>query len=280
MIPLAFACSALGLLVFSSFHSIGVVAIVLATSSLLVIMTRLVLTWREYLALLRTTQAEALTDALTGMANRRALTLELERRTDAVRGKNSFALALFDLDGFKHYNDSFGHPAGDALLQRLGARLQDQLAGDGSAYRMGGDEFCVLIDCADECQLRVREAAAALSEHGEGFAIGCPFGLVLLPAEADEVSTALRLADQRMYAHKHSSRVSASRQSGDVLVRVLAERDPSLSHHMEEVAQLAEATARRLSLPQADVERFARRPSCTTLARSLFPMRSSTSRRV
>ena len=55
---------------------------------------------------------------------------------------------LFDLDGFKLYNDTFGHPAGDALLSRLGHRLRDAIGADvGPAYRIGGDEFCVLLTC-------------------------------------------------------------------------------------------------------------------------------------
>ena len=54
-------------------------------------------------------------------------------------------LALFDLDGFKHYNDTFGHPAGDALLCRLGANLEAFLGARGQAFRMGGDEFCALF---------------------------------------------------------------------------------------------------------------------------------------
>ena len=53
-------------------------------------------------------------------------------------------LALYDLNGFKDYNDRFGHPAGDALLERLGTRLRDVVAPAARAYRMGGDEFCVL----------------------------------------------------------------------------------------------------------------------------------------
>ena len=57
-------------------------------------------------------------------------------------------LALFDLDGFKHYNDTFGHPAGDALLERLGGNLARLVAGRGRAYRMGGDEFCALFEPA------------------------------------------------------------------------------------------------------------------------------------
>ena len=52
---------------------------------------------------------------------------------------------LFDLDGFKSYNDTFGHPAGDALLTRLGSKLAAAVAPHGSAYRLGGDEFCALL---------------------------------------------------------------------------------------------------------------------------------------
>ena len=59
-------------------------------------------------------------------------------------------LLLFDLNGFKHYNDTFGHPAGDELLSRLGGALRDAVGEDGTAYRIGGDEFCVLLTCAPE----------------------------------------------------------------------------------------------------------------------------------
>ena len=59
-------------------------------------------------------------------------------------------LVLFDLDGFKHYNDTFGHPAGDALLVRLGGNLSTYLSGRGRAFRMGGDEFCALFEPGDE----------------------------------------------------------------------------------------------------------------------------------
>ncbi|HZU60531.1 MAG TPA: GGDEF domain-containing protein, partial [Solirubrobacteraceae bacterium] len=98
VMPLVFAATALGVLVRSSFSSVGVIAIVLATLSLLVIMIRLALTWRENANLLRTSQEEALTDALTGLGNRRALTVELERRL-AQSPVAPFLLALFDLDG-------------------------------------------------------------------------------------------------------------------------------------------------------------------------------------
>ena len=119
------------------------------------------------------------------------------------------------------------------------------------AFRMGGDEFCVLFEPgADDGAPLVESAAAALSEHGEGFSIGCSYGAITLPAEAAEAAEALRIADQRMYAQKHAGRMSAGRQSKDVLLRALTERNPDLGGHLNGVAELAERTARRLGLPR------------------------------
>ena len=78
-------------------------------------------------------------------------------------------LALFDLDGFKAYNDSFGHPVGDALLVRLGSNLSAAISAVGRAYRMGGDEFCVLATVdggRPDMILRGRERGADRARHG------------------------------------------------------------------------------------------------------------------
>ena len=255
VLPLVFALGALAILVWSSIDRVGSPAIVLATGSVLVIMCRLALTWRENSRLLRASQDEAMTDALTGLANRRALALDLDRRISSASGERPFTLVLFDLDGFKHYNDNFGHPAGDALLQRLGSSLRSHLRGVGTAYRMGGDEFCALIDPPDDrYEVDAEAAAAALSEHGEGFAIGCSFGSITLPTEAQSAEEALRIADQRMYAQKRRGRASASRQSKDVLLRALSERNPDLGTHVHDVAELAAATAAAFSLPPDEIE--------------------------
>jgi two-component system, cell cycle response regulator len=79
---------------------------------------------------------------------------------------------------------------------------------------------------------------------------------VLLPDEAADHAEALRIADHRMYASKHAGRLSAGRQSIDVLVRALTERNPLLGGHLSGVAELAERTARRLGLPPEEVERI------------------------
>ncbi len=255
VLPLGFACGALAILVWSSFDAVGVLAIALATSSLLVIMWRLVPTWRENSILLRASQNEALTDPLTGLGNRRALTADLEQRLLRAGAESEFLLVMFDLDGFKHYNDNFGHPAGDALLARLGGKLQLQLAGAGTAYRMGGDEFCALIDAPGEA-FPSTAAATALSDRGDGFTIGASYGSVLVPSEAHDIENALRIADQRMYAQKRVGRASAARQSRDVLLRAVAERNPELGDHQRDVAELAVVAARTFSLPAEEVEQI------------------------
>jgi two-component system cell cycle response regulator len=250
--PLAFASLGLGILVLAALRSLNSLAVVLAAASLLAVFARLVLSLRENAGMLVASRHEALTDALTGLGNRRALTRDLDRITAGHR--EEALLALFDLDGFKHYNDSYGHPAGDALLQRLGAKLADHVAGAGSAYRMGGDEFCVLLSGGGSPEERVASCAAALTEHGDGFTITCSFGSISVPAEAHDAGEALRVADQRMYAHKHSGRSSARNQSRDVLLRALAERNPELGEHISGVADLAEAVARGMELDEEQVD--------------------------
>jgi two-component system, cell cycle response regulator len=254
-VPLAFGGVGLGLLVYGAVADLNLLAVGLAAASLVAVMARATLTFAENIAMLRTSRGEALTDALTGLGNRRALTRALEELLPEATPEHPVVLALFDLDGFKQYNDTFGHPAGDTLLVRLGANLAAFLQGRGRAYRMGGDEFCAVFRTAGEPhEATVRGAAAALSEQGDGFSIGCSHGAIVLPGETADPMEALRIADQRMYANKHAGRTSAGRQSKDVLLRALAERDPGLGTHAEAVG-LAAATAEALGLPAEDVER-------------------------
>ena len=93
---------------------------------------------------------------------------------------------LFDLDGFKAYNDTFGHPAGDALLSRLGHALHTAVEERARAYRMGGDEFCVLGGLVMDADPLAITAAAALSTQGEGFSVTASYGSVVLPVDASD----------------------------------------------------------------------------------------------
>src|SRR3954447_20084852 len=167
------------------------------------------------------------TDPLTGLANRRKLMRDLEEACGGLDPERPLLLAMFDLNGFKAYNDTFGHPAGDTLLRRLAHGLDAAVRASATAYRIGGDEFCVFGPVPEsESYALVEGATRALSDSGEGFEVSASEGAVMLPRDAVDASSALRLADQRMYAVKATSRRSAGRQTTDVLLRVLAERDP------------------------------------------------------
>ena len=256
LVPAIAGFAALGLLVFDHFVRTNLLALTLVTASILLILVRLYLTVRENARMLEASRREAATDALTGLGNRRQLSADLTAQLDDLDPERPLMLTLFDLDGFKQYNDTFGHPAGDQLLERLGGRLCDALAGRGTAYRMGGDEFCAVWNLSgpDQASVAVMESVAALSEKGEGFEIGCSYGSVLLPNETRDPIEALRVADRRMYTRKRSSRASAGQQSSDVLLQALAERDADLGEHLGGVAELARSVAIRLGLPQEDLE--------------------------
>jgi diguanylate cyclase (GGDEF)-like protein len=253
-VPVGFGLIGLALLVSAALAGVNALAVGLAAASLLAVMGRTVVVLDDNVRMLRASRDEALTDALTGLGNRRALTRALDARLATLDDDGPVVLALFDLDGFKHYNDTFGHPAGDALLVRLGSSLAAFMHGRGDVFRIGGDEFCALFEERQEgAAPTVEGAARALSEHGEGFSVGCSYGAITLPGEARDAAGALRIADQRMYANKHAGRVSAGRQTADVLLRALAERDPNLAAQTEAV-ELAVATARSLGMTPDEVE--------------------------
>jgi diguanylate cyclase (GGDEF)-like protein/PAS domain S-box-containing protein len=197
---------------------------------------------------------QAYHDPLTGLPNRRKLMEDLGHGLRQASREAPMFLLLFDLDGFKAYNDSFGHPAGDALLSRLGRRLRAAIKGRAVAYRMGGDEFCVLGELGvDGQEPLARAAAAALSEQGEGFSVTASNGSVVLPAEGSSPSQALRKADQRLYARKGTRRASAGRQATDALLRALAERSQDLGIHLHDVTDLCEMVTPMLDVPEEDL---------------------------
>jgi PAS domain S-box-containing protein/diguanylate cyclase (GGDEF)-like protein len=194
----------------------------------------------------------ALHDSLTGLPNRRKLLGDLGDRLPGPDDSHELLLLLFDLDGFKAYNDAFGHPAGDALLERFGGRLSDALGEDACAYRMGGDEFCVLAPHDEDDDELIAGTLSALTEQGDSFSITASHGSVVLPTDASDAAEALRVADRRMYARKQSGRASAGRQSADVLLQILAERSSELGTHLDEVTDLCERVAEHLGLPDEE----------------------------
>jgi diguanylate cyclase (GGDEF)-like protein len=248
-VPFAFALVGFGLVAYALVQPVNAIAVVLALATLLAVLARTGLTFAENLRILKGVREDSLTDALTGLGNRRRLLADLEEELAGCTPESPSALALFDLDGFKHYNDTFGHPAGDALLARLGRNLDAVTRPFGRAYRLGGDEFCVLVrEQASGFDAVLAATSAALTAEGEGFRVTSSHGTVILPFEAAEASDALQLADRRMYGEKNGRPSSAGRQTRDVLLGVLREREPELHAHMTEVARLAVAVGQRLGM--------------------------------
>jgi diguanylate cyclase (GGDEF)-like protein len=201
---------------------------------------------------------QAVTDPLTGLGNRRKLSTDLAAALREPSTSRPSLLLLFDLDGFKDYNDTFGHLAGDALLARLGRKLDRAVVGLGSAYRLGGDEFCAHVYLEDQdSDAVINRASAALSESGTELSIEASLGVVLLPHEADSADHALQIADERMYANKRS-RSTARSQAGEVLLRTMHAKQPDLDEHSSNVAELATRVARRLGLGGEALDEIAR----------------------
>jgi two-component system cell cycle response regulator len=271
VVPLAMGTIGVALLAAGNFISIGGAAVALGVACLAAVLVRLAFTFAENRRMLAATHREAVTDALTGLANRRRLMTDLERVMSASPPE-AMVLALYDLDGFKAYNDSFGHPAGDDLLRRLGGQLAKAMVPFGRGYRLGGDEFCVLASTRTESAEEIcKLGEEALSESGKGFDVGATWGKVLIPVEVVTASDALRLADRRMYAKKGLRAGSARSQTRGVLLRVLHEREPSLERHLEGVARLASAFGRALSLEAEELDILVRAAELHDIGKIAIP---------
>jgi diguanylate cyclase (GGDEF)-like protein len=222
--------------------------------------------------LLAASHHDALTDALTGLGNRRQMQGALDHALADGSDSLPAMFAMFDLNGFKAYNDKFGHLAGDTMLGHLGTRLRDAMGSTGTVFRPGGDEFCVLLD-RDLAQRDIRMAAAltALSAEGDGFSVTASYGTVLLPSEADTPMRALRLADDRMYAHKGVRRGSAGQQMHDVLLGLLRERQPELHHHLCQVGRLAVAIGRRMGMNSEQLDELRRAAELHDIGKAAVP---------
>jgi len=205
IVPAVFAAVMIGLFAMQYYSATGGLSTVLWAATMTAVIVRLTMSDRENHKLLE----EVRTDSLTGLGNRGRMEVELAETCERASGEQPAMLYLFDLNGFKRYNDTFGHPAGDRLLNRLGNSLKATIGSDGSAYRIGGDEFCLLLTCAEDRFERVARAATeALTAHDRGVEVNSSWGAASIPSEAGDPSAALQLADVRMYAQKESRRTA------------------------------------------------------------------------
>jgi two-component system, cell cycle response regulator len=272
LVPFACGLAGIGLLTYDHFDRVNGVTLILTAVALLLVLVRTALLFSENQAMIARGHLEARTDPLTGLRNRRSLMDDLAEELALATSAQPVALLLFDLDGFKEYNDAFGHPAGDGLLVRLGLRLADAVHGHGRAYRLGGDEFCVLLrPGAAGVRPLALASVAALTEHGEGFEVTTSHGAVLAPDEVRTATEALQLADRRMYARKGGRRMSAGSQSRDVLMRTLSEARPDLHAHLRGTAELALTVGRELGMDAEELDELARAAELHDVGKMAIP---------
>jgi two-component system chemotaxis response regulator CheY len=160
----------------------------------------------------------SLTDALTGLGNRRRMDADLARaHAWALRVGRGYAVTMFDIDHFKLYNDHYGHPAGDEILRQVGRCLEQTVRAGERIYRYGGEEFLLLMtDCsvgdANTAALRVREAVADMAIPHEARPSAPPMvtvsgGVSYWASEPDvSVSELLQRADEALYLAKSAGR--------------------------------------------------------------------------
>ncbi|GAC1566989.1 MAG: hypothetical protein NVS3B14_11590 [Ktedonobacteraceae bacterium] len=163
-----------------------------------------------------TIQKQALTDALTGLPNHRAIIEHMENElARAQRFERPFSLIFFDGDRFKQVNDTYGHGIGDVVLRELGERVESVLRGGDTLGRFGGEEFVILLPEADleqACLIaeRIRAAVAATplatKQVEEGINATISVGVATYPTDGETISSLLEKADQAMYWAKRLGR--------------------------------------------------------------------------
>jgi diguanylate cyclase (GGDEF)-like protein len=258
VIPASAIVGAVLVLAYGDVARVSVAAGGVAVVALVIAVVRMCLIVRDNARMLALVQRQAKTDPLTGIDNRRSLLETIDREVRTATEDAPLLLVYYDLNGFKDYNDAFGHLAGDALLTRLGAKLSEAVGAYGHAYRVGGDEFCALLHCPPESEAATLEATIeALAERGQGFDVTTAHGVVRVPAEARDSFQALHLADQRLYELKEVRPGSAKHQLRDVLLQAFRERQGALDEHQRDVAELAREVGRRLGLPPDQLDLIA-----------------------
>ncbi|MGH2894183.1 MAG: HD domain-containing phosphohydrolase, partial [Solirubrobacteraceae bacterium] len=259
VLPLAFVALALALLVDAAFTHVTPTAVALAAGALVTGIVRAVLTFMENIRMLRHSAEDALTDGLSALGNRRRLMRDLDAAVADADTDHPQTLVFFDLNGFKRYNDTFGHAAGDSLLAGLGACLGAAVGDRGRAYRLGGDEFCLLLPGRFTTEDALIGAAnAALTEQGHTFSVSASYGLATAPEEAATTTALLQLADQRMYAAKVRTGRTTPSGAHDVLMQVLSERTPDLHYHVYGVGRLVRDLGRDFGLDADQLDELLR----------------------
>ena len=230
VVPTLSSLFGLGLLTYGALGDLPATTVLLAAGCVLAGLARTALTLRDVRAL-GAARREALTDDLTGLANRRQFYARLAQALDVPLADRRLAVMVIDLDRFKQINDSLGHRVGDTLMQLVSQRLAGVLRAGDLLARLGGDEFAVIVagvdqGAAEAAAKRLRDALQApfvldeLTLH-----LDASFGVALSPEHGDDVDQLLQRADLAMYEAKATGsgvETYAHDRDGNVVDRLVA----------------------------------------------------------
>ena len=171
---------------------------------------------------LKKLQSNATTDPLTGLYNRRLFEEHFEKELNrALRYNQHLALVMLDLHQFKEVNDRYGHPQGDTLLRQAAATLRKSLRTSDYAFRIGGDEFALLLVHSDTEQANTlarrihSNFGSAVGSMQVSVGLGMDYGIAVFPVDGDQKDVLVRIADQRLYDMKHQQRSGTTQSPGE-----------------------------------------------------------------
>ena len=161
---------------------------------------------------LKKLQLNAVTDPLTGLYNRRLFGEAFEKELNRARRYGlPLGLVILDLHRFKEVNDRHGHPRGDEVLRAAASTLRKALRTSDSAFRIGGDEFALLLPQTDAAQAlalsrRVGTVFGESIEHFQmGVSVSMDHGVATFPQDGDQADQLIHVADERLYHLKHAN---------------------------------------------------------------------------
>jgi diguanylate cyclase (GGDEF)-like protein len=161
---------------------------------------------------LKRLELDAVTDPLTGLHNRRLFSESFDKELNrARRYSQPLGLVTLDLHRFKEVNDKHGHPRGDEVLRAAAATLKKALRTSDSAFRIGGDEFALLLPQTDSAQAlalsrRVQTVFAEMLQPLQlAVTVGMDHGVAIFPQDAEQADHLIRIADERLYRIKHAN---------------------------------------------------------------------------
>ncbi len=277
--PTLFGWLTVALVAYGNFAELGSLGLGLAGVTLVLVMVRTALTFRENMAIateLRDEVARASVDALTGLHNHRAFFEALDREmSHAMRHRRHLAVAMFDIDGFRQINEQFGHEVGDRVIAQVGRAIAGTLRNEDLLARVGGEEFGVILPSTDlesswYAAERARVSIEKLEIPGVGrITISC--GVCDRTAAVDTTEM-IRFAEGALYWAKTHGKNRVERYVPDVvrvlsaheraemaerhrtlsaitaLARAVDAKDPTTQAHSEHVATISAMIADQLGL--------------------------------